>query len=364
MPSLRIDIAGVAVTELARQFGTPTFVYDAAMIHRRIADLAAFDVVRYAEKACSNLAILDRVRRDGVLVDTVSAGEIRRALAAGYAPAGNPPPIVYTADVFDAESLGVVRGTEHPRQLRLARHDRAVRPPRPGREITLRINPGFGHGHSRKTNTGGKQAKHGIWHAKSPMPRPGRAISDCRVTGLHMHIGSGTDLETSLAGLRRPWKKPPRRSARTVASISAGGGLPTVIADATHPSTWRYLRPLERHPPAAARSVRARCPAGDRAGPYPVAESGYLVAEIRAVKRQDDNMFYLSTPGSTTWPGRSSTAAYHPMSLCRRTARPVAPSRTWSWAARCANRETSSRRRRRRSSPRVGCPRPESATCW
>ena len=34
----------------------------------------------------------------------------------------------------------------------------------PGRNITLRINPGFGHGHSQKTNTGGKQAKHGIWH--------------------------------------------------------------------------------------------------------------------------------------------------------------------------------------------------------
>ena len=33
-----------------------------------------------------------------------------------------------------------------------------------GREITLRINPGFGHGHSQKTNTGGAQSKHGIWH--------------------------------------------------------------------------------------------------------------------------------------------------------------------------------------------------------
>ena len=65
----------------------------------------------------------------------------------------------------------------------------------PGREITLRINPGFGHGHSQKTNTGGKHSKHGIWHEQ---------IVDClrradryglKVTGLHMHIGSGTDLE-------------------------------------------------------------------------------------------------------------------------------------------------------------------------
>ena len=65
MSAFRTEIAGVHVVELARRFGTPTFVYDAAMIRRRIADLAAFDVVRYAQKACSNLAILDLVRRQG-----------------------------------------------------------------------------------------------------------------------------------------------------------------------------------------------------------------------------------------------------------------------------------------------------------
>ena len=95
----------MSVAELARRFGTPTFVYDAAAIRRRIADLAAFDVVRYAQKACSNLAIVDLVRRAGALVDCVSAGEISRALAAGFSPEGDPPPIVYTADIFNAEAL-------------------------------------------------------------------------------------------------------------------------------------------------------------------------------------------------------------------------------------------------------------------
>ena len=38
----------------------------------------------------------------------------------------------------------------------------------PGVEITLRINPGFGHGHSQKTNTGGEHSKHGIWHEEVP----------------------------------------------------------------------------------------------------------------------------------------------------------------------------------------------------
>ena len=75
---LRNDIAGVSVAQLAQQFGTPTYFYDAGKIRERIADLKAFDTVRYAQKACSNLAILDLVRREGVLVDAVSAGEIRR----------------------------------------------------------------------------------------------------------------------------------------------------------------------------------------------------------------------------------------------------------------------------------------------
>ena len=101
---IRTEIAGVPVDALAKEFGTPCYVYDAAQITQRIADLAAFDHIRYAQKACSNLAILDLVRRNGVAGRcTVSAGEIhRRALAAGYScPSGDPPPVVYTADIFD-----------------------------------------------------------------------------------------------------------------------------------------------------------------------------------------------------------------------------------------------------------------------
>ena len=64
---IRNEIAGVPVGELAQKFGTPTFVYDAAKIVERLNDLKSFDVIRYAQKACSNLAILDFVRRQGVL---------------------------------------------------------------------------------------------------------------------------------------------------------------------------------------------------------------------------------------------------------------------------------------------------------
>src|SRR6187401_876125 len=84
--TIRHEIAGIPVADLARDFGTPTYVYDGAKILERVEDLRQFDAIRYAQKACSNLAILDLVRRHGVVVDAVSAGEIRRAMKAGYRP--------------------------------------------------------------------------------------------------------------------------------------------------------------------------------------------------------------------------------------------------------------------------------------
>ncbi|HVH05722.1 MAG TPA: diaminopimelate decarboxylase, partial [Myxococcota bacterium] len=120
-PKLASEIAGVPVADLVRDFGTPTFVYDAAGIEERVRRLGAFDVVRYAQKANSNLAVLDVVRRAGALVDAVSAGEIHRALAAGYPAEGEPAPIVYTADLYDRDALAAV--AEHAIPVNLGSAD-------------------------------------------------------------------------------------------------------------------------------------------------------------------------------------------------------------------------------------------------
>ena len=64
----REQIAGVPIVELAGRFGTPTYVYDEQLIRQRIADLRSFDVIRFAQKACSNLAILDVTGVPGVAI--------------------------------------------------------------------------------------------------------------------------------------------------------------------------------------------------------------------------------------------------------------------------------------------------------
>jgi diaminopimelate decarboxylase len=312
---LRTEIAGVDVAEMAREFGTPTYFYDAAKIIERIDDLRAFDTIRYAQKACSNLAILDLVRRHGALVDTVSAGEIRRALAAGYVAAGDPPPIVYTADIFDRPALDLV--IEHGIHVNCGSPDMIDQLGReaPGRAITLRLNPGFGHGHSQKTNTGGEQSKHGIWHTE---------LVDClrmadhhglAVTGLHMHIGSGTDLE-HLAEVCGALEKSALEIGRTLTAISAGGGLPVPYRDGenfvdvdAYFKLWDTTR--KRLEDAFGHDVKLEI----EPGRYLVAESGFLVAQICAIKRMGNNTFYLLDAGFNNLARPILYGAYHPMSI-------------------------------------------------
>jgi diaminopimelate decarboxylase len=311
----RTQIAGVPVLDLVRDFGTPTFVYDAAKIVQRIQDLQAFDYVRYAQKACSTLAVLDLVRRHGCLVDTVSAGEIHRALAAGYPATGSPPPIVYTADIFDRESLELV--VEKNLHVNCGSPDMIDQygSVAPGRELTLRINPGFGHGHSQKTNTGGDHSKHGIWHEQ---------LTDClvnadnyglSVTGLHMHIGSGTDLE-HLSQVCSAMETAALVLGRNLRSISAGGGLPIPYReDQEYVDLNAYFQLWDATRKRLEDKFGHRIRLEIEPGRYLVAESGYLVAEVRAVKRQGDNIFYLIDAGFNNLARPILYGAYHPMSV-------------------------------------------------
>jgi diaminopimelate decarboxylase len=317
-PVLRSQIAGHLIESLVQQYGTPCYVYDMATIRQKVADLHAFDVIRYAQKACSNIAILDRLRRLGVVVDAVSAGEVQRALSAGFDPHSDPHGIVYTADVFDQEALAMVK--------RLGLHVNCGSPDMidqlgrvaPGSSVTLRINPGFGHGHSQKTNTGGPQSKHGIWHEEIDSCLRLADMHNIAITGLHMHIGSGTDLE-HLSQVCDALEKIATEVGRTLTSISAGGGLPVpyrqgqsyVDLDRYYQlwdKTRKRLEGLFGHP------LRLEI----EPGRYLVAESGFLIAEIRSIKKMGQNTFYLLDAGFNDLARPILYGAYHPISICHK----------------------------------------------
>ncbi len=314
--TVRSEIAGHSVVDLAKKHGTPTYVYDAAVMRNRVEDLRAFDVIRYAQKACSNIAILDRMRRWGVQVDAVSAGEVLRAIKAGYKTVGEPHPIVFTADVFDRQALDLVAQYGIHCNIGSPSMIEQLGARCPGANITLRINPGFGHGHSRKTNTGGPASKHGIWHEQ---------IDDClrkadlyglNVSGMHMHIGSGTDLE-HLSEVCGAMERAVLEVGRTVTTISAGGGLPVPYREGqsyvdleAYYNLWNATR--ERLVKALGHPIRLEI----EPGRYLSAESGYLITEIRAVKRMGENLFYVVDAGFNDLARPILYGAYHPIAVC------------------------------------------------
>jgi len=311
----RTTIGGVPVVELAREFGTPLYVYDAGVIRQRFSELAPFDVVRYAQKACSNVAILALIRQLGGLVDAVSAGEIRRALAAGYPPAGDPPPIMYTADIFDRDALDLV--VEHHIHVNCGSRDmiEQLGERAPGREITLRVNPGFGHGHSRKTNTGGELSKHGIWHEELHEALFEAEHHGLSVVGLHMHIGSGSDFE-HLAQVCQAMEKAALEAGRNIRWISAGGGLPIPYREGdARIDIQRYFDLWDATRKRLEDRFGHRVRLEVEPGRYIVAEAGFLITEIRAVKKQAQNIFYLVDAGFNNLVRPVMYGAYHPLRL-------------------------------------------------
>lgn len=180
---------------LPERFGCPVWAYDGDIISQRIKQLRNFDVIRFAQKACSNIHILRLMREQGVKVDSVSLGEIERALVAGFQPGQEPAEIVFTADLLDQATL--MRVTELNIPVNAGSIDMLdqLGQQAPGHPVWLRINPGFGHGHSQKTNTGGENSKHGIWYQDLPQAIEKVTQYGLTLVGIHMHIGSGVDYQ-------------------------------------------------------------------------------------------------------------------------------------------------------------------------
>jgi diaminopimelate decarboxylase len=284
--------------DIARTHGTPVWVYDAATVRARIASLRAFDTVRYAQKANSNTHLLRLMRQQGVWVDAVSLGEIERAQAAGYtAGSVEPSGIVFTADLFDQTTLAKVVAERIPVNAGSIDMLHQLGPLSPGHRVWLRVNPGFGHGHSNKTNTGGEHSKHGIWHADLPLALAAIREHRLELVGLHMHIGSGVDY-SHLQQVCAAMVDLVLRVDTPIEAISAGGGLSIpyragdpAIDTAHYYSLWDAARrQIAQH---LGRPVQLEI----EPGRYLVAEAGVLLTEVRATKQMGSNHFVLVDAG-------------------------------------------------------------------
>lgn len=249
----RIDGAlqaeGVPLEALAGAVGTPAYVYSTATLTRHyglLADAVAAHpaalgeaLIAFAVKANSNLSVLATLARLGCGADTVSEGEIRRALKAGV-PAGRivfsgvgktDAELAFAIDV-GVRQINVESAVELDRLIEIssslkqrATASRAIATP----EIAIRVNPAVGAGGHAKITTGGATDKFGV-PADEATALYARAAASLHVTpvGLACHIGSQiTTLEPLEAAFRslRTMTLELRAAGLSVSRLDLGGGL-------------------------------------------------------------------------------------------------------------------------------------------
>ncbi|HHP1264191.1 diaminopimelate decarboxylase [Enterobacter cloacae] len=305
------DLNADNLLRLPAEFGCPVWVYDAQIVREKIAALHQFDVVRFAQKACSNIHILRLMREQGVKVDSVSLGEIERALVAGYDPKADSDAIVFTADVIDDATLARVHELQIPVNAGSVDMLEQLGQVSPGHRVWLRVNPGFGHGHSQKTNTGGENSKHGIWYADMPAALEVLQRYNLKLVGIHMHIGSGVDyghLEQVCGAMVRQVVD----FGQDLQAISAGGGLSIPYREGEEAiDTDHYYGLWSAARDQIAAHLGHAVKLEIEPGRFLVAEAGVLVSQVRSVKEMGSRHFVLIDAGFNDLMRPSMYGSYH-----------------------------------------------------
>ena len=188
----RLYLGGCAAEDLARQHGTPLYVYEEAVIRRQCRRFkesfteAAPDI-HYSLKANPNPAILHIIKDEGLCIDAVSPFEVRLCLEVGF----RPEQILFTGNNTTSEDLRYALDQGVAVNVGSLGELERLGDMNPGGRVSVRINPDVGDGHHHHVITGGPDSKFGIYH--SDLERIGEIVERHRLTltGVHSHIGTG-----------------------------------------------------------------------------------------------------------------------------------------------------------------------------
>lgn len=311
-------VENVPVADLAREHGTPLFVYSRAAM---LAALSAYQRgfagrkarVHYALKANSSLAILQVFARAGCGFDIVSGGELERVLAAGAQPAD----IIFSGvgktrrEMRRALELGIhcfnVESEAELEVLNGVATELGVRAP-----VSLRVNPDVNPLTHPYISTGLKGNKFGIAHNDALRAyRQAAALPGLRVVGIDCHIGSQiTNVTPYLDAMDRVLDLVGAIEAAgiPIAHIDFGGGLGIVYGDEQPPAAdalWqRLLAKLD------ARGF------GDRQlmvepGRSLVGNAGICVTEVLYLKPGEQKNFCIIDAAMNDLPRPAMYEAFH-----------------------------------------------------
>ncbi|GGI03968.1 diaminopimelate decarboxylase [Egicoccus halophilus] len=305
-----LHVGGVALSELAREHGTPLWVVDEADLRERCRTYrAGFPGVEvaYASKAWCTTAVLQLVDEEGLLVDVVSGGELHTALVAGVDPSrivlhGNNKSLV---ELDRALEVGVGRIVvdsfeELDRLERLAAARDTIA------SVWLRITPGIDAHTHEYVRTGHDDSKFGFTLSLGLADRAvarARDLEHVEVVGLHAHIGSqifGTDpfvanAEVMLDLLAR-WRD---ELGVTLAELNLGGGMGIRYTHEDHPVE------VARYGEAVLHAVDERCRRRGLERPRLVVEPGRAIVgpstltlyEVGTIKVLPGLRTYVSVDG-------------------------------------------------------------------
>lgn len=229
----------VPLSAIAAAVGTPVYVYSTATLERHFTVFRdalrghnglGDPLIAFAVKANSNVAVLKVLARQGAGADTVSEGEIRRALAAGVPPER----IVFSGVGKTARELAFAIDTgvaeinvESEPELDLLAAIAAEKGARP--TIAIRVNPDVSAGGHSKISTGKADSKFGVSLAEAERLYAKAAASPhLNPVGVACHIGSQiSDLAPLEAafGKMRALVERLRAKDLKVERLDLGGGL-------------------------------------------------------------------------------------------------------------------------------------------
>jgi diaminopimelate decarboxylase len=311
-----LHLSGVSLVEIGERVGTPAFVYNAEAIRARYRTLDSAlgslpHRICFAVKANSNLAVLRILQELGAGADIVSAGEMARALAAGF----TPQQLVFSGvgktgdELREAVKAGIGHlNVESREELELlGRIAAEASTPIP---IGIRVNPGVTTDTHPYISTGKTGIKFGLPNDQV-VPAAEYVLRNPRLqlTTLAMHLGSQlVDLEPFLEGIRRLIElvdRLRRAGVTTLKVIDVGGGLGIRYAEE------RSIDPAE----FAAAIVPLLAPTGLTVylepGRFLVGSAGVLLTRVLYRKHSGGKEFVVVDAGMNDLVRPSHYQAYH-----------------------------------------------------
>ena len=310
-----LHIEDVPLTRIAREYGTPCYVYSKAQLQSAYAELAAAfknldRLICYAVKANSNLAVLNLLARLGAGFDIVSGGELERVIAAG----GDPGKTVFSGVGKSAAEirLGLERKIlcfNIESEDELFRIDDLARAANLRAPISFRVNPDVDAKTHPYIATGLKSNKFGVAYADArALYRKAQSLGYVDIRGIDCHIGSQiTELAPFADAIDKLLVLVDQLGEDGIAldHIDIGGGLGIRYNDEQPPSFADYARVVEQR--FQARKTKLLLEPGRAL----VGNAGVLLTRVEYLKRGVEKNFAIVDAGMNDLMRPALYDAYH-----------------------------------------------------